>query len=94
MPDKPHKPHRPAKRRDGTDTSAQRCPPRPFHDPEPPPIGEGRVTDGGSGACAGPAAGAPRRDRTGQRLSLPADPAAARPASRRATGIRNGEQET
>ncbi len=31
---------------------------------------------------------------SGQRLSLPFDSAAARPASRRATGIRNGEQET
>lgn len=28
------------------------------------------------------------------RLSLPRDSAAARPASRRATGMRNGEQET
>ncbi|GAA2989299.1 hypothetical protein JCM13580A_45400 [Streptomyces drozdowiczii] len=40
-----------------------------------------------------------RRTRNGweaprQRLSLPRGPAAARPASRRATGMRNGEQET
>lgn len=76
--------------------------------PEPPPAGEGgEVTDGAPGRTGvvpgfpllngvqeGPtAAPDPPFSRT-QRLSLPFDSAAARPASRRATGIRKGEQET
>lgn len=60
-----------------------------FRAPEPPPIGlEGRgpTTAPGSGRAAVPP--------SAQRWSLPADWVAARPASRRATGMRNGEQET
>lgn len=63
-----------------------------FRGPEPPPTGEGRMA--AAPVTARSRRGAPRRDRRGQRLSLPLDWAAARPASRRATGIRNGEQET
>ncbi|GHG25382.1 hypothetical protein Shyd_24890 [Streptomyces hydrogenans] len=62
----------------------------PLSDPGPPSAGEGSegMTDGGPGGFTGP------RGPSGQRLSLPFDSAAARPASRRATGIRKGEQET
>ncbi|GFH65924.1 hypothetical protein Sdia_19450 [Streptomyces diastaticus subsp. diastaticus] len=43
---------------------------------------------------AGEGPGARTAPEAGQRLSLPFEAAAARPASRRATGMRNGEQET
>ncbi|GAA4767633.1 hypothetical protein GCM10023329_12600 [Streptomyces sanyensis] len=61
--------------------------------------GGGRPAPPGPGAGGGPDAGAaPARGRERrpprQRESLPEDWAAARPASSRATGIRNGEQET
>ncbi|GGS19422.1 hypothetical protein GCM10010238_04470 [Streptomyces griseoviridis] len=56
-----------------------RVPPS-LREPESPSAGEGgRVTGGGPEV---------------QRWSLPVDRTAARPASRRATGMRNGEQET
>ncbi|GGQ19696.1 hypothetical protein GCM10010233_41060 [Streptomyces pseudogriseolus] len=70
---------------DGRGGTPARVPPL-LRDPEPSPIGEGgRVTDDSSGVSV------PRR---AQRWSLPAAVTAARPASRRATGMRNGEQET
>lgn len=50
-------------------------------------VGEGRDRLG-----AGPQT--PATAPVSQRESLPLDSAAARPASRRATGIRNGEQDT
>lgn len=69
-------------RRGGT---PHKVPPRFFRTPDPSTAGEGRTVVDGPGVR--PAAG-------GYRWSLPFDVDAARPASRRATGIRNGEQET